>query len=337
MYLLSWFLYWRTTAWLILFYNLVLLGSLWFIPESPSWLISKGLNAKAKSALDWLHRYQPRPSNNDTTFSEFKLQELMYVNQQRKKRNSRSSYLKEFLKPSVYKPLIFMCGVYIIQQFSGVLVILFYSVEFFQSSGTVVDPYIASVLFSLLRLLTSFGNAWVLKNVCRRPLLIATTFGMGVFMLISGFFTYYIKNGASTLHFMPLICILFYVVFSAFGLLVIPRVLNAELFPLHIRGAAYSTAAACFNIMMFLAVQNYYKMEKAFGGSAGIQWFFAGVSFFGVAFFYAFLPETHNKSLSEISTYFEKNTFCFYRKNQKNFSEERHLQVTTNSELLMPT
>lgn len=40
--------------------------------------------------------------------------------------------LKEFVKPTAYKPLFILFGLFFFQQFSGIYITLFYSVSFFQ-------------------------------------------------------------------------------------------------------------------------------------------------------------------------------------------------------------
>lgn len=84
--------------------------------------------------------------------------------------------------------------------------------------------------------------------------------------------------------------------------------MTAELFPIEIRGVAQSLSYSIANLLMFLAVQSYYALDKTFGGTAGIQWFFAVVSILASIYVFIVLPETHNKKLSEITEYFVDNT-----------------------------
>jgi hypothetical protein len=59
---------------------------------------------------------------------------------------------------------------------------------------------------------------------------------------------------------------------------------------------------------MFIAVQSYRTLLDILGGGHAVQWFFAFMSIVGFFFALCFLPETHNKKLSEIEAYFEKKT-----------------------------
>lgn len=59
---------------------------------------------------------------------------------------------------------------------------------------------------------------------------------------------------------------------------------------------------------MFIAVQSYRTLLDVLGGAHAVQWFFAFMSIVGFFFALCFLPETHNKKLSEIEAYFENKT-----------------------------
>lgn len=83
---------------------------------------------------------------------------------------------------------------------------------------------------------------------------------------------------------------------------------QAELFPNEIRGIGHSISFSIANILMFLAVQSYRTLLDVLGGAHAVQWFFAFMSIVGFFFGLCFLPETHNKKLSEIEAYFEKKT-----------------------------
>lgn len=92
------------------------------------------------------------------------------------------------------------------------------------------------------------------------------------------------------------------------GLLSIPWTIIAELFPIEIRGVAHSIVYSIANVIMFIAIQSYYNLNRLFGGSSGLQYFFAIVSLGGLIYSYVFLPETHKKKLSEIENYFIHHT-----------------------------
>lgn len=249
------------------------------------------------------------------------MQLTLLVKEDEQKKNETQqdgrSVIRDFLKPTGYKPLFIISGVFFFQQYSGIYIFLFYSVSFFENVGTSVNPYIASILIGVIRLIMSLLNTWMLKYFNRRVLIMISGTGMAVSMVISGLFTFWIKNGTTKLNWVPVVFLLLYVVASMVGLLTIPWTMTAELFPLKIRSMAHSISTSIVNIIMFFAVQNYVNMEIALGGSAGVQWFFAGISFGAVIFVFVFLPETQNKKLSEIEEYFKHNTIYLGQKKKR--------------------
>lgn len=55
-------------------------------------------------------------------------------------RARNKSKLKYFLEPTGYKPLLSLFGLFIIQQFSGIYITLFYAVTFFQVRVQIFFP-----------------------------------------------------------------------------------------------------------------------------------------------------------------------------------------------------
>lgn len=88
----------------------------------------------------------------------------------------------------------------------------------------------------------------------------------------------------------------------------------SELYPIEIRGVANSLAYSIGNIMMFASIQSFYGLLSIFNGVAGIQWFFAVISLLACVYTYIFLPETHRKSLDEITDYFIDNSIYILSK-----------------------
>lgn len=150
----------------------------------------------------------------------------------------------------------------------------------------------------------SLTNAWLLKRFKRRPLIMTSSLGMAACMFISGAFTYWLKNGETTLDWVPVVFFMLYVCSSMMGLLSIPWTMTAEMFPTEIRGIGHSIAYSMANVLMFAAIQSYRSLSDALGGAFAVQWFFAGVAILGFFFALIFLPETHGKKLSEIEAYF---------------------------------
>lgn len=91
------------------------------------------------------------------------------------------------------------------------------------------------------------------------------------------------------------------------GMAPIPWTMTAELYPIEIRGVGHSVLSSVAYILMFAAVQSYWALDDLCGGSSGIQYLFSVVALIGLVYVFVFIPETHGKTLNDISEYFNHN------------------------------
>lgn len=340
-FLKGWFMHWKTVAWLSNIYAVVPCILICFIPESPAWLVSKGKIEQAAKSLRWINKYQPQPENRNESLAELQLNFLQKEHQQKLEQQSLTGSgalvkLKEFFKPTGYKPIIILFGLFFFQQFSGIYITLFYSVTFFQDVGSTINPYLASVLIGTVRMLMSCVNTYMLRTFHRRPLIMASGLGMAICMGFSGLFTYWIKQGTSSQNWMPVGLILLYVITSMIGLLPIPWTMTAELFPIEIRGIGHSIALSVAHVIMFVAVQCYYTLNMILGGTAGVQWFFGVMSIMASVYVFIVLPETHNKKLSEITEFFKDHTIYLGSEKKKITSSQKKRRRVENRDIVRP-
>ncbi|KAF5284927.1 hypothetical protein FQA39_LY16882 [Lamprigera yunnana] len=306
-YLKGSFLHWRTVAWLTNVYITVpIVIMFFFLPESPAWLVSKGHIAQARDSIAWFYKYYPASSN----MVEEKVIELIR-DQERKQTDSKFEWkeqIKMFLLPTFYKPFLILMVLFCFQQNSGISIIIFNSVIFFKDIGSNIDPYVASIYLTAMKFVMSLVAALLMNKFNRRTLFMFGALGMAVSMAISGLNTQWIQVGESNQKWIPLACLLLYIMFSCMGISTMPFLLSNELFPLKIRGVSYSVILSFANMMAFFVLQTYLPLYHVFGGSTNFQYFLALMSIGTAIVMYVFLPETHNFKLIEIENHFKKHT-----------------------------
>lgn len=348
------FLDWRMVAWLNIIYTIVPVVLMQiFVLESPVWLVSKGRVEDAARSLKYLYKGYPQPDHTTQTLADMHLQALQRDQEkqlmermknssasdlQTKKRSSwRNSKWAGFLKPTGYKPMCMLFFFFLIQQFSGIYITLFFAVTFFQDVGAGIDPYAASICVGITRLLMSLLNAWLLKRFKRRFLVMVSSAIMALSMFCSGTVTLWIKEGSTDISWAVVLCILVYVASSMTGLLTIPWTMTAELFPNEIRGIAHSIAYSIGNLLMFCAIQSYRTLQDTLGGVHAIQWFFSAVSIVGFFFGLFVLPETHGKKLSEIEDSFRgKSKKKSQKQKSTTYVRTPTLETIKESEKMIP-
>ena len=110
---------WRVPLALQCAWPLLLLGGLYWVPESPRWLIMNDRLDEAKAILQRLHS-----TSKDTTDDEYALAEFYQIQKQVLiDRTLGSSWVHMFKKPSYRKRALLAIGTTGIIQCSGVLVI----------------------------------------------------------------------------------------------------------------------------------------------------------------------------------------------------------------------
>nr|CAI5830137.1 unnamed protein product [Callosobruchus analis] len=316
MYLGGYLIHWRLLAWLSTIFMVTPAILCCFIHESPSWLILKGKPRRAQKSLEWLHRYQPNPADKSETYAELQLK-LLQEEQKKSEEQSKNrkvngirAVIKEFMKPTGYKPILTLCGLFFFHHFSGLYITMFYSISFIEEAGTSMNAYIASILIGTVRLIMSIAGLFILKMFRRRTLLMFSCLFMSLWMFVAGLYTSWIQDGTSTAKWVPVMSLLLYVIFSTIGFLNIPAMLIAELFPLEIRGIGYSITYSFYCLFMFTALHSYYNLRNFFGGATHLQWFFSVMCLAGLVYTYIFVPETKGKKLESITEYFRKG--CVY-------------------------
>lgn len=135
---------WRAVAWIaIVFTILPTILITFYVPESPVYLVSRGRIEDAAKSLKFLYSRYPQPENTLESLADMHLRVLIRDNEKRiaeKMKNlnsdgSQKSKWAGFMKPTGYKPLTILFFLFLIQQFSGIYITLFFSVTFLQVSN----------------------------------------------------------------------------------------------------------------------------------------------------------------------------------------------------------
>lgn len=132
---------WRTVAWIAILFTLLPVVFIWiYVPESPVYLVSRGRIEDAAKSLKFLYSKYPQPENTLESLADMHLRLLIRDNEKRIEdsmknvngKGQKQSKWAGFKKPTGYKPLTILFFLFLIQQFSGIYITLFFSVTFLQ-------------------------------------------------------------------------------------------------------------------------------------------------------------------------------------------------------------
>jgi SP family xylose:H+ symportor-like MFS transporter len=257
---------------------------LFFVPESPRWLVIKNKNEKAFSILKKINGIE-RATN---ILEEIKLS--LTGNQVTGKLFS-------------YGVGIIVIGILlsVFQQFIGINVVLYYAPEIFKNIGADTDSaLLQTIIVGAINLTFTVVAIFSVDRFGRKPLQIIGALGTAISMFALGFTFFFEKMGMGALIFM-----LSYVASFAISWGPITWVLLSEIFPNSIRGRAMAIAVAAQWISNYLVSWTFPMMDKStwlidifHHGFA--YWIYGIMGILAAVFVWKFVPETKGKSLEEM-------------------------------------
>ena len=262
---------------------------IFFIPESPRWLILKGQDAKATNILKRIY-----VSAKDVAFQ---------VNETKSVLSSESkSEWSLLLQPGILKAVIIGVCIAILGQFMGVNAVLYYGPSIFENAGlSGGDSLFYQVLVGLVNTLTTVLALVIIDKVGRKKLVYYGVSGMVVTLLLIGFYFLFGESLGISSIFM-LIFFLSYVFCCAVSICAVVFVLLSEMYPTKVRGLAMSIAGFSLWIGTYLIGQLTPWMLQNLT-PAGRFFLFAVMCVPYMLIVWKLVPETTGKSLEEIERY----------------------------------
>ncbi|KAJ3653787.1 hypothetical protein Zmor_013021 [Zophobas morio] len=293
-YTLGYFLNWATVAFLSVFFAVFTLIAVEFLPESPPYLIKKGHNSRGYDSYLWFRR------NVAVAHQEI-------LNQSSNDKTISSSTKEVYLSAATVKPFLILVTLFFLQELSGIYTILFYAVNFFEETDLNMNTYVSSIIVGIIRFVMSIVTAILVNKFGRKILCMSSSAGMSATMLVMVvYFKYYEVHSdeSRVLPLLPLVCVIFNVMFSMVGMLPIPWILVGELFPLEVRSIMSGIVICIAQCFIFIFVKIYPDMITYLNFSGTLSTFLVA-SVVALLFCKTILPETKNKSLEEIEESFK--------------------------------
>ena len=266
---------------------------IFFIPESPRWLIVRGKELKAVNILEKIY--------NSITEAKSQLNETKSV-----LTSETKSEWSLLMKPGIFKAVIIGVCIAILGQFMGVNAVLYYGPSIFENAGlSGGDSLFYQVLVGLVNTLTTVLALIIIDKVGRKKLVYYGVSGMVVSLILIGlYFLFGDSLGVSSLFL--LIFFLFYVFCCAVSICAVVFVLLSEMYPTKVRGLAMSIAGFALWIGTYLIGQLTPWMLQNLT-PAGTFFLFAVMCVPYMLIVWKLVPETTRKSLEEIERYWTRS------------------------------
>jgi MFS transporter, SP family, galactose:H+ symporter len=281
---------WRWMLGLAVLPALVFGTGMFFLPETPRWLLSRGSLAGARSVL---------ASIRGTEEVDAEIEEVRASLAQQ----TEHGRWADLLRPAVRPALVVGLGLAVFQQVTGINTVIYYAPRILQTAGipSASGAILATAGVGVVNVLMTVVAMRLIDRVGRRPLLLVGIAGMVVTLAALGFaFRYADEPGRLT--WIAVLSLMLYVASFAISLGPIFWLMIAEIYPLRIRGLAEGTAST-FNWGANLVVSlTFLSLLERFGASATF-WLYALFSVASWLFAYRLVPETKGRTLEEIEAF----------------------------------
>ncbi|XP_062133867.1 facilitated trehalose transporter Tret1-2 homolog isoform X1 [Drosophila sulfurigaster albostrigata] len=263
---------------------------LFFVPESPRWYLTRGKPEKAESALARLRR------KNNNVADEFKEMTKRLADEA-----EGSNTCKDIFQKKYFKPVSIAVALMIFQQLSGISAVIFYTVMIFNMSDSSVDSYLSTIIVGTVNFLASLLAIFNIDHSGRKVLLITSALSMIITLFVLSAF-FYCKSREMNIDgggWVPLVCLVIYVLGFSMGFGPIPWLMMGEILPSRIRAPAASLVVGCNWAFTFIVTKTFQDLIDLVGAHGAFA-FFCAVCIIALVFVIFIVPETKNKSLEQI-------------------------------------
>jgi sugar porter (SP) family MFS transporter len=262
--------------------SLLFFLGMFFVPESPRWLMTKGKEIKSRKILQKI---------GGLDYAD----DIILQIGQTTNESDRGRW-KVLLNKSIFPVLLIGIVLAVYQQFCGINVVFFYAPDIFAKTGAGVQAQLLqTVAVGAVNLIFTLVAMWLVERAGRRGLMLFGSAALIVCYIIIGLLLRDITGNGSLLLLFVLLAIASYAV----SLAPVTWVLIAEIFPNRIRSEGVALATfflwlACYTLTLTFPV-----IMSKFGGYTAF-WIYALVCLLGFLFVYFKVKETKGKTLEEI-------------------------------------
>jgi sugar porter (SP) family MFS transporter len=266
--------------------SLVLLVGMYFLPESHRWLVLTKQYDKAKEVLNKIHT------------TEDASREIDAIEHAIEDEGNMVSW-KTLWSPTVRPALIVAMVLFVLQQLSGINVVIYYAPTIFQSVGfsSTQTQIVATVGVGLVNMLTTILAMFLIDRIGRRKLLYIGFTGAAITLMIISMSA---QLSAANLSMITFIAALGFIASFAIALGPIPHIMMSEVFPIHVRNTGMGVASICNWGFNFIVVFTYPIMIQHWGLGATF-WMYAIACVLGLLFTRYYVPETKGVTLEAIT------------------------------------
>ena len=301
-------------CWRMMFYvgvipAAILLIGMFFLPETPRWLMQKGRENESRSVLE-------RIESADTLE-----QELEHIKVEIEKSKDTAGW-RELFKPWMRTPLFIAISIMFFQQFVGINTVIYYSPKIFLMAGFEgnIAAIWASVAVGIVNLLATVVSVYFVDRIGRRKLFFIGLTGIVLSLTLLGLCFLFHQTLGDAGKWTSIVLVFLYIAFFAISIGPLGWLIISEIFPQKVRGLGASIGSLSVWVFNAIVTFTFFKIVNAFtfkgteimvegeklGNPAGAFFLYAVIAGCAIVWGYYFLPETKGVSLETIESFWRK-------------------------------
>lgn len=306
---------WRYMVGSSLVFSTILFVGMFFLPESPRYLVHKGRFGEAYGV--WKRLRDVTDKKNQLEFLEMR-QAAMQEAEDRKRESTLQLWSDLFRLPRNRRALVYSSIMITLGQLTGVNAVMYYMSTLMAKIGFDEKN---SVFMSLvgggsLLIGTIPAILWMDKYGRRTWGMNIIGFFIGLALVGGGYLINPVTHKAAAEGVYLSGIILYMSFFGAYATLT--WVIPSESFDLRTRSIGMTICSTLLYLWSFTVTYNFTKMQEAFTYTGLSLGFYGGIAFLGLIYQVLFMPETKNKTLEEIDDIFSKSSFSIASENVRN-------------------
>jgi sugar porter (SP) family MFS transporter len=275
---------WRWMLGVQAFPSALFLVLIYFIPESPRWLIlKKNETARALEILRVIN-----PLNCEDELASIKNSSLVDASE------SKANLFSGQYKTPVILAVLFA----FFNQVSGINAIIYYAPRIFEMAGLGAHSSLLSTVgIGLINFIFTLLGINIIDRVGRRILMLVGSFGLiaSLFLVAITFYSGHFSGFAIPVYMM------IFIAFFAFSQGAVIWVFISEIFPNQVRAKGQTLGSSTHWIMAAIIAFCFPYLAESLGGAVTFS-FFCIMMVCQLVFVWKFMPETKGRSLEQIGT-----------------------------------